>query len=318
MPLTYRPIEVSKENAKLVADLHTRAEPDEPDDWMVILHGWNNSTPGYTRERFFIDVDGVPSGAARHAHPIQVRRDSFSSIQVYLVPEALSVGRLAEAYTFIEGRTTAAGLKVMETYVYQDDAVQSAALGSRNWQPDRTAKVWELDLVEERERLLEIAADSRLKMGEQGIRCLPLAADADPGRYRKLHELAERAARDIPTTMPMREGKLSEFMAFLAGPQIDEGRYWIARDGDHIIGLSHLKYPPVQGNIWTGFTASSPDYRGRGVARAVKMETLVQAIELAIPRVRTDNDSENAPMIHINETLGYSALPALQSYLKRV
>ena len=265
-----------------------------------------------------VDVDGVPSGIARHFHPLEVKEDSYGSIQVFLVPEAASVERLAEVYEFIEGRNRAAGMTTMESGIREDDMAQGRALEMRGWHKDRKSKVWELDLQEHRDRLLEIAAESRRRMKVQGIRCLPLAADTDPQRHARLHEMMERAARDIPTTLPIRSMHLSEFIAHLAAPDIDESRYWIAKDGDRYVGNSNLKYPPVRGHVWTGFTASAPEYRGRGIARAVKMETLVQAIELGIARVRTDNDEANAPMLHINETLGYHSMPAFQSYIKRV
>jgi RimJ/RimL family protein N-acetyltransferase len=59
-------------------------------------------------------------------------------------------------------------------------------------------------------------------------------------------------------------------------------------------------------------------HRGRGVARAVKMETLAQAIELGVGSVRTDNDQRNAAMLHINEQLGYTPLPAYAEYEKEL
>jgi GNAT superfamily N-acetyltransferase len=65
-------------------------------------------------------------------------------------------------------------------------------------------------------------------------------------------------------------------------------------------------------------TCTHPDYRGRGLARAVKLQTLAQAVELGIPAVLTDNDSENAPMLHINEVLGYDERRGFISFVKRV
>lgn len=49
--------------------------------------------------------------------------------------------------------------------------------------------------------------------------------------------------------------------------------------------------------------------RGKGVARALKCETVMQAIALGVTRVRTDNDGQNAPILHINETMGYRRRP---------
>jgi GNAT superfamily N-acetyltransferase len=60
-----------------------------------------------------------------------------------------------------------------------------------------------------------------------------------------------------------------------------------------------------RGHVSTDFTCVARSHRGRGIARALKMETIVQAIDLGVDRVRTDNDFRNAPILHLNEDLGY-------------
>jgi hypothetical protein len=45
--------------------------------------------------------------------------------------------------------------------------------------------------------------------------------------------------------------------------------------------------------------------RGQGVARALKYETLAQAIGLGFRSVRTQNDGANAPILHLNDEMGY-------------
>jgi hypothetical protein len=47
------------------------------------------------------------------------------------------------------------------------------------------------------------------------------------------------------------------------------------------------------------------------VARALKLESLAQAIELGARRARTENDGENAPILHLNEELGYRQIPGM-------
>ena len=318
MTALYRPVELTREDAELLAELMTRANPDEPEDPVVQLHALFNPTPGYARERFVLEIEGQSVGVARHGHPLKATPDSYAGSRVALVPEARSVAALVHAYGFLETRVRAAGVRTLTTHVLEDDDDQRLALEQCGWTKDRVSKVWELDLVAGRERILAMAAETREAAARLGIRCLPLAAETDPQRYEKIHDMGERAAQDIPTTLPIPRGELAEFMAQLASPDLSEDRFWIAKDGDRYAGLSHLRYPPVRGNVWTGYTATAPEYRGRGIAKAVKMETLVQAIELGITRVRTDNDSENAPMLHINEQLGYTSLPALASYLKRL
>ena len=282
MPATYRPVELTREDADLVADLMTRARPEEPEDPVVELHGFRNPTPGYARERFIVEIDGQPVGVARHVHPIKAAPDSFATARVALVPEAISDEALVHGYEFLESRLRAAGFGTLTTYIYEDDVPYRMALEQCGWTRDRVSKVWELDLFAGRERILALAEETREAARRQGIRCLPLAAETDPERYEKVHHLGERAAQDIPTTLPIPKGELAEFMAQLARPDISEERFWIAKDGERYAGLSHLTYPPVRGNVWTGYTATAADYRGRGIAKAVKMETLVQAIELGI------------------------------------
>jgi GNAT superfamily N-acetyltransferase len=82
--------------------------------------------------------------------------------------------------------------------------------------------------------------------------------------------------------------------------------------------VSVLAYPPVRGIVGTNWTATARSVRGRGVARALKCETVAQAIALGVDRVRTGNDAANDPILHINETMGYRPIAGGISFLKRV
>jgi len=43
----------------------------------------------------------------------------------------------------------------------------------------------------------------------------------------------------------------------------------------------------------------------------------VQAIALGVTRVRTENDGENAPILHLNEQMGYRRIPGWTQFMKR-
>lgn len=94
-------------------------------------------------------------------------------------------------------------------------------------------------------------------------------------------------------------------------PGITEDRFWIAREGDAVVGLSVIGFPPTRGLPWTWLTGTSRAVRGRGIARALKYETMAQAIELGYQRVRTNNDGANAPILHINQEMGYRLVAPL-------
>ncbi|HEY8860610.1 MAG TPA: hypothetical protein VIN37_00765, partial [Candidatus Limnocylindria bacterium] len=77
-----------------------------------------------------------------------------------------------------------------------------------------------------------------------------------------------------------------------------------------------LSFPPTRGIVETDWTGTARKVRGRGVARALKIETVMQAIVLGVDRVRTDNDGENAPILHINESMGYRRLKDMIQLMK--
>jgi GNAT superfamily N-acetyltransferase len=145
-------------------------------------------------------------------------------------------------------------------------------------------------------------------MRQEGITLTTIAADRDPGKYRKLHAMSSEAELDVPTTTTTVPPSLERIMEWLGEPTIHQDRFWIARDGEQVAGLSTLAFPVERGIVSTDWTAVGRAHRNRGIARALKLETIVQAIGLGVDRVRTDNDSTNAPILHLNAELGYQRI----------
>jgi len=161
-----------------------------------------------------------------------------------------------------------------------------------------------------------MVAESREKMRASGIVIHTIDQDPDPEKLHKIHEMSEEAATDTPTTIPHVRQSFEVFARWLDAPTVRLDRMWIAREGDEIVGISVLSYPPVRGNVWTDWTATARKVRGRGVARALKLETVMQAIAMGVTRVRTENDGENAPILHLNEQMGYLRIPGWTQFLK--
>jgi mycothiol synthase len=57
-------------------------------------------------------------------------------------------------------------------------------------------------------------------------------------------------------------------------------------------------------------TATRRDWRGRGVAGALKRAAVLWARERGLRRLRTENEERNAPMLAINRRMGYRPTPA--------
>jgi RimJ/RimL family protein N-acetyltransferase len=291
--------------------------PDEPLDPVVERYQWETLEPSVTNERWIAEAEGRVAGYGMLFHPDWTTMTEKNCVAwVGWLPEA--IGILPELVGFIEDRARAMGSSRLQFYCQEDESAVIAALLSSGFQLDTVAKVWELDLRRHRDRLLELTEMSRAAMAEQGIRLIRLSEHAVEDPYRELYEAHRDARVDMPRSHEMTPISYDVYRVWHGSPDHRADRTWIALDGDRVVGLSFLRYPPAGGRVWTGFTGTVRSHRGRGIARAVKMETLAQAVELAVESVRTDNDERNAPMLHINEELGYTPRPALADYEKEL
>jgi GNAT superfamily N-acetyltransferase len=298
---------VTLDDVKIVADLEAARDPEDPRDPQMLRFWWTSGSLNQVFMRLVAVRDGaavkfVAVGHERWDQGVQ----RFGNIRVVIRSDVWSepgfsklVGR-AEKWLQSEGAATAVA-RVRADFQHELDAL--VGIGYREV---RRQNFSELDLVAHRAELLATAAEQRRLMQAQGVKLLTLSDDADPDRMQKLYEMTVAAEQDIPTTVPITRQPFDEWMkATFDDPAAREDRLWIARDGDDIVGLSYLQFPPVRGLPWTAFTATSRKVRGRGIARALKYESMSQAIELGYERVRTANDGANAPILHINKAMGY-------------
>jgi RimJ/RimL family protein N-acetyltransferase len=71
------------------------------------------------------------------------------------------------------------------------------------------------------------------------------------------------------------------------------------------VGLSAIGIYPEDNHAYNAFTGVLREFRGRGLAQALKLQTILLAKKKGMRYIRTNNDSQNAPMLAINRKLGY-------------
>ena len=307
------------EDAELASDLITASYPELPEDPVLKQYFWAHPRAQWRTARFIAELDGEPVALIGWTHaPWEQLPDRNSYVEVYLDRARLGVDLAMSLYERVATDAQADGALVFETQLVEDEAEMIVALDRLGYERDRTEKVWELDLAKHGPRLIAEAHAARAKAQGSGIEMHALADWNDPDALRKLHALAELTRRDIPSSYPIPTQPYENFEERMNTPDRRRDRLWVASDAGDPVAFSFLRFPPVRGQVWTGYTCTHPDYRGRGLARGIKLQTLAQAAQLGIPSVLTDNDSENAPMLHINETLGYDSRRGFISFVKRV
>jgi GNAT superfamily N-acetyltransferase len=298
------------DDAEIVAGLESARNPQDPRDPIMLRHWW---TAGRTPEEVHMELVAEGQGGesalayvgAGH-DPWDTMPQRFGWIRLLLHPDSWSEARFAQLIDAGESwlRDEAGSISVARARGSLMQELQT--LEAHGYREVRRSKVWELDLVACREQLLAGAVRTREQMKAQGVQLLTLDQDPDPDRLAKLYEVECEAERDIPTTVPWRIAPYDDWLRFwFDNPGVRDDRFWEARDGDAVVGLSVIGYPPTRGVPWTFFTGTSRSVRGRGVARALKYQTVAQAIALGAERIRTNNDGANAPILHLNDEMGY-------------
>jgi GNAT superfamily N-acetyltransferase len=273
----------------------------------MLAFWWTQRLAGERRARLVGEWDGALNLFIEAGHDVwKEGAHRFGWVQVSLHPRSWSEAMFRRGIETGESwlRSDEAATSIAQ--VREDVKGELAAFEGLGYREVRRERHWELDLVGRRDKLLAAADASRAGMRRLGISLTTLDREGQPDVLRKLYQLDIEATADIPTTMPISVPTYEEWLRlYFDNPGIRKDRFWIALMGDAIVGMSLILYPPGKGVPTTEFTATTPAVRGRGIARALKYETVAQAITLGATRLRTDNDSENAPILHLNAEMGY-------------
>lgn len=147
----------------------------------------------------------------------------------------------------------------------------------------------------------------------KGIRIATLKEELarDPGCLRLVFEFGNAVGPDVPRTDPFTAPSFEMWRDMVLGPWSFPEAFFLAMDGDVVVGQSDLETSESQPDVaYTGFTGVRREYRGRGIAWALKLRALALAKARGYAEVRTWNSTLNAPMLGINVALGFVKQPA--------
>jgi mycothiol synthase len=150
--------------------------------------------------------------------------------------------------------------------------------------------------------------EEHLRAGGIVIQTLAEVGMADEAMMRRIADMNYAAARDIPTTEPWVKPPFDEFMKWLGSPGNAPDQSWVAFEGDRPVGWASVS-TRGDDSSFNNLTGVLREYRGRGIARGLKLKTIEWARESGIHTIFTSNDYENKPMLSINIPLGYVEVP---------
>jgi len=120
-----------------------------------------------------------------------------------------------------------------------------------------------------------------------------------------MYLVAREAVSDIPGKDGRVEPSFEEWRAMdLDRPDRPAGLCVVALAGDEVVGYGVLSVENDE-FVSHGLTAVLRAWRGRGIAGAIKRRQIQLAKQRGFRRLATENELRNAPIRHLNATLGY-------------
>lgn len=294
----------SDADLEAIVAIVSATSPEEPTSIDELR--WQDATyPG--GRRFLARADGQPVGAGTVGR-IFVYPPEFDGLwaTVAVLPAARRQGIGSAVLAAVSAVAREAGKSALHVPASEDRPDGIAFLAHRGFIEYERSKTVELRLA---------GMSSPTVEPPPGIVITTLAERPDlvPG----LHAVAIEAFADIPGAgEPVVAGTLAEFRAReVDRPQIPHDAFMVALDAQSgaVVGYASLLLipDPVISRAWHDMTAVARAWRGRGVARALKLATIGWAVEHGLAALETANDTDNAPMRAVNARLGYRPLPDL-------
>ena len=278
-----------------------------------LVEKWTNTELTCSVRRFAVTVGETDVGWFSLVQP---RDNEPGAIWLNLFIPGAQVDVQARAIRFSQEQAVEMGAERVLTKIWVSDEAAALALTAGGYELARRARFWRLELDPHAARLIDLDAAARSRLAEKGIAIASVAERGGSDLLPRMHELANSAMADIPSSVEFVPVSFDDWLVWMQPPSVQLDRVWVAFTGETPVGYSFLEYQPSLTH--TGFTGVLAAHRNQGIARALKLATLRQAIALGIEAVETDNDSENAPILHLNEELGYVEIPGQLEFHKTV
>lgn len=141
-----------------------------------------------------------------------------------------------------------------------------------------------------------------------------LANGHDPTPY--VYELYVRTNRDQASLDPITAPPIEEFVPDVTRqPRGMLDAWFLAFAGDRLVGLSTLeRLGHSTGGLETGYTGVEREFRGRGIARALKLRAIAYARDNGYRFIQTDSSASNERMLAINAALGFAPTSTRVTY----
>jgi mycothiol synthase len=311
MKLEIRPFK--RDDLSGIIDLWNIVRPNQQRTLDEVISDMDTLEPQYQTEFFVTELEGAIVGVAEiYRHPGMYHPHKFFG-NIFVHPEhqkkGIGTALYQQAFEFL----TALEAICFRTQVAESDAHSLQFASARGFRESKR----------DFESLLEVKNfDFSRFEGFENVEGVEFhtAKELDSTAFRQaFFDCFATTRNDVPRSQAASPLSFEFFQEQVLG---DEYFLWdgtsIALDPktDQILGFSGVYKGAREAWLDQWLTATRREARGRGIALALKLRVAKYALEQGYTTIRTDNDTRNAPMLAINDKLGFARQPALISVVK--
>jgi mycothiol synthase len=273
----------------------------------AVLH-WATSAPERAQTRIWVAYgDGSLVGWADAQLKWSIADEGVSEVYVAVDRAHRGRGIGRELYPLVENHVLALRARELRTWAREDEPDALAFVERRGFRERRREHSWALDLRN--------AAIPEPTVPD-GFRVVRLAELRD--RERDLFDLYDAAHADMPGDHPYALDFDEWRRETFENPELDFETSSLVLAGDRPVSFAWLTTDQESRRASHELTGTHPEFRGRGLARAAKEATIRWAADAGLEYLITSNDDTNAPMLGLNERLGYRRRTSIVELAKEV
>jgi GNAT superfamily N-acetyltransferase len=288
-----------------LAEFLSAAHPDAPRSVEELERLEAGRTPSEPHRQLLALRGGELVGLAETGVPRMDGHPGWLEILIRTRPDEVGSELAATLLGLAEEHAVTHGASVLVSHVHED-WWEHRFLRARGYaEHDR---MWHstLDL-----RTLDFArfAETETRVAAAGISIQPLSELGSFGeaQQRHLYDLVAALLRDVPSTTPVSVWPFEVWQRRAGVRLLPEGVFIAVAPDGAWVGLSelHVPIPTCPGTLHNGLTGVLPEWRGHGIALALKLAAARAALSRGLTHSRTGNHSINRPMLAVNERLGF-------------
>jgi GNAT superfamily N-acetyltransferase len=132
-----------------------------------------------------------------------------------------------------------------------------------------------------------------------------------PGVEAGMYAVAREAYPDVPGEEDSEMASFEQWLAMdMQGASDRPEATFVALAGDEVVAYAKLTLSRARPTVaMHDMTGVRRDWRGRGIARALKAAEIAWALEQGYERLETQNEERNEPIRRLNERYGYVVEP---------